>query len=188
MPKNVQTTTHLHSSHMLAKKCSKFSKWGFNSMWTVNFQMCKLDLKWEKNQRFNCQYLLDHQKAREFQKNIYFCLSDYTKAFHCVDHNKLCKIPKEWEYQTTLPASWDICMQVKKLQLELAMEQQTISRSGKEYIKAVYCHTAYWTAMQSTSWEMLDWMKHKLESRLPGEISITSYMQMIPHLWQKGKN
>ena len=67
-------------------------------------------------------------------------------------------------------------MQVKKQQLELDMEQQTDSKLGKEYIKAVYCHPAYLTYMQSTSWEMLDWMKHKLESRLLREISITSDM------------
>ena len=79
-------------------------------------------------------------------------------------------------------------MQVKKQQLELDMEQQTGSKSGKEYIKAVYCHPAYLTYMQSTSREMPGWMKHKLESRLLGEISITSYTQMIPHLWQKAKN
>ena len=79
-------------------------------------------------------------------------------------------------------------MQVKKQQLELGMEQQTGSRFGKEYIKAVYCHLAYLTYMQSTSCKMLGWMKHKLESRLQGEISITSDMQMTPHLWQKMKN
>ena len=77
-------------------------------------------------------------------------------------------------------------MQVKKQQLELDMEQQTGSKSGKEYVK-LYCHPAYLTYMQSTSCEMLDWMKHKLESRLLGEISITSDMQMTPPLWQKVK-
>ena len=71
-------------------------------------------------------------------------------------------------------------MQVKKQQLELDMEQRTGSKLGKEYIKVVYCHPAYLTYMQSTSWEMMGWMKHKLESRLPGEISITSDMKMIP--------
>ena len=91
------------------------------------------------------------------------------------------------EYQTTLPASWEICMQVKKQQLELDMEQQTGSKSGKEYIKAVYYHPAYLMYMQSTSCEMLIWMKNKLESRLLGEISITSDMQMTPPLWQKTK-
>ena len=69
-------------------------------------------------------------------------------------------------------------MQVNKQQLELDMEQQTGSKSGKEYVKAVYYHLAYLPYMQSTSWEILDWMKHKLESRLPGEISITLDMQM----------
>ena len=75
--------------------------------------------------------------------------------------------------QTTWPASWEICMQVKKQQLEMDMEQHIGSKSGKEYIKAVYCHPAYLTYMESISWEMLDWMNHTLESRLPGEISKT---------------
>ena len=73
-------------------------------------------------------------------------------------------------------------MQIKKQQLELDVKQQTGSKLGKEYVKAVYCHCAYLTYMQSTSCEMLEWMKHKLESRLLGEISITSDMQMIPPL------
>ena len=78
-------------------------------------------------------------------------------------------------------------MQVKKQQLELDMEQQIGYKLGKEYLKAVYCHTAYLTYTQSTSWEILGWKKHKLESRLPGEISITSDMHMTPPLWQKVK-
>ena len=119
-------------------------------MWTVNFQMII-------------------EKPREFQKNIYFCFLDYAKAFGCVDHNKLWKNLQEMEYQTTWPASWEICMHVKKQQLELDMELQTASKLGKEYVKAVYCHPAYLTYMQSTSWETLGWKKHKLESRLPGE-------------------
>ena len=90
------------------------------------------------------------EKAREFQKNIYFCFTDYAKAFVCVDHNNWGKFFKRWEYQTTLPASWEICMQVKKQQLELDMEQQTGSKSGKEYVK-VYRHPAYLTYMQSES-------------------------------------
>ena len=79
------------------------------------------------------------EKAREFQKNIYFCFIDYAKAFDYVDHNKL-ENSERWEYQTTWPASWETCMQVRKQQLELDMEQQTGSKSGKEYIKAIYCH------------------------------------------------
>ena len=98
------------------------------------------------------------------------------------------KFLKRWEYKTTLPASWEICMHVKKQQSELDMEQQTGSKSGKENVKAVYYHPAYLTYMQNTSYEILGWMKHKLEARLPGEISITSDMQMTPLLWQKVNN
>ena len=75
-------------------------------------------------------------------------------------------------------------MQVKKQQLELDMKQQTGSKLRKEYVKAVYCHPAYVTYVQSTSCEMLGWMKHKLESRLPEEISVPSDMHMTPPLWQ----
>ena len=77
--------------------------------------------------------------------------------------------------------------QVKKEQLELDMEQQTGSKLGKKDVKIVYCHPDYLAYMQSTSFEMPGWMKHKLESRLPGEISITSDMQMTPPFWQKVK-
>ena len=76
-------------------------------------------------------------------------------------------------------------MQVKKQQLEPDMEQWAGSKLGKEYVKAVYCHSAYLTYMQSTSCKMPGWMRHKLESRLLGEKSITSDMHMTPPLWQK---
>ena len=113
------------------------------------------------------------EKVREFQKNIYFCCTDYAKASVWITTN--CgKFLKRWEYQITWPASWEICMQVKKQQLEPDIKQQTDSKLGKEGIKAVYCHPAYLIYMQSTSWEMLDWMKHKLESRWLEEISVTS--------------
>ena len=78
-------------------------------------------------------------------------------------------------------------MQIKKQELELDMEQWTGSKLGKEYVKVVYCHLAYLNYMKSTSCEMPDWIKHKLESRLQGEISITSDIQMTPPLWQKVK-
>ena len=94
---------------------------------------------------------------------------------------------KRCEYQTTWSASWETYIQVRKQQLEPDMEQQTGSKEEKEYVKTVYCHPAYLTSMQSTSWEMLGWQKHKLESRMPGEISVTSDMQMIPPLWQEVK-
>ena len=78
-------------------------------------------------------------------------------------------------------------MQVKKQQLEPDMEQWTGSKLGKEYVKAIYCHSVYLTFVQSTSCKMQSWMKHKLESRFAGEISTTSDIQMTPTLWQKMK-
>ena len=149
--------------------------------------MFKLDFEKTEEPEMKLPTSIGSSKKQEFQKNIYFCFIDYAKAFDCVDHNKLWKIFKRWEYQTTWHASWDTCMQVKKQQLELDMEQQTGSKSGKEYIKAVCCHPAYLTYMQGSSCEMPGWMKHKLESVLPGEISVTSDMLMTPPLWQKAK-
>ena len=103
------------------------------------------------NQTANICWIIE--KAREFQKNIYFWFIDYANNF--VGITKNCgKIQKRWEYQTTLPSSGETCMQVKKQQLTPNMEQQTGSKLGKEYIKAIYCHPAYLTYMQNTSWEM----------------------------------
>ena len=125
------------------------------------------------------------EKAREFQENIYFCFTDYTKAFDCVDHNELWKILKELgisDYLTCL------------LRNKFASQDATVGTGqgtmdwfqlGKEYVKAVYCHSPYLTYMQSTSYKMPGWMKHKWESRLPEEVSITSDTQMIPPLCRK---
>ena len=126
----------------------------------MNFQMFKLDLEKAEEPEIKLPISRIIEKAREFQKNIYFCLSNYTKAFDYVDHSKPGKLWKRWEYQTNWPASWETCMQVRKQQLELDMEQQTGSKLEKEYVKAVYCHPAYLTYKQSTSCEMLGWMKH----------------------------
>ena len=129
------------------------------------------------------------EKTREFQKNIYFCFIDYAKAFDCVDHNELWKILKEMGIPDHL-----ICL----LRNLYAGQETTVITGhgttdwfqiGKGVRQAVYCHPAYLTYMQSTSWETLDWKKHKLESRLLGEISITSDKQMhfLPPLWHKVK-
>ena len=109
------------------------------------------------------------EKAREFKKNIYFCFIDYGKILTMWITTNCGKFLKRWEYRTTLPASWEICMQVRKQQVEPDMEQWAGSKLGKEYVKAVYCHPAYLIYIQSTSWEMTSWMKHKLESRLLGK-------------------
>ena len=176
MPKNVQTTAQLHSSHTLAKQHSKFSKPGFNSMLTENSQMFKLDLERQRHQRSNCQHPLDHRKSKRVpEKHVSAVLTSPKPLTVWITAN--CgKLLKRWKYQITLPANWKTCMQVKKQQLELDKEKQTGSKLCKEYIMSLYCHIAYLTYMQNTSCEMPGWMKYRLESRLPEEISITSDM------------
>ena len=114
------------------------------------------------------------EKAREFQKNTHFCFIDYAKAFDCVDHNKLWKTVKKMGIPDHLTCLLRNLYAVRKQQLEPDMEQLTGSKLGKEYIKAVYCHPVYLTRMQRISCEMPGWIKHKLESTLPGETSISS--------------
>ena len=153
-------------------------------MWTVNFQMFKLVLEKAEEPEVKCQHPLDHQKSKRVPEKLFLywlCQS----LWLCGSQQAVKKFLKRWEYQSTLPASWEIYIQVKKQWLE---PQWTGFKSGKEYVKAVYCHSVYLTFMQSISCEMPGWMKHKLESRLPGEISITSDMQMTPPLWHKAKN
>ena len=118
------------------------------------------------------------KKAREFQKNIYFCFIDYAKAFAYEGYKKLWKILQELGilYHLTCLLRNLYASQVATIRIR----HGPISKFGKEYIKAAYCHSAYLTYMQNTSCEMPDWMNHKLESMFPGEISITSDMQMIP--------
>ena len=163
---------------MLARSCSKSFKLGFNSMWSKNVHIYKLD--WEKvsetrDQIANIHWIIE--KAREFQKNIDFCFIDYFKAFDCEDPNGLWKIVKETGISDQL--THFLQKQIKKQQLEPDMEQWTASNWGKEYIKSAYCHPAYLTNMQSTSWETLGLRKHNLESRFLGEIPITSGLQFM---------
>ena len=125
-----------------------------------------------RDQIANIRWIVE--KAREFQRNIYFCFIEYAKVFDCVDHNKLWKLLKEVGIADHLTC----------LLRNLYVGQEATVRTGhritdmeqlvKEYVTAVYCYPAYLTYMQRTLCEMPDWMKHKLESRLPGEISITS--------------
>ena len=155
---------------------------------TMNFQMFKLDLEKAEEPEIRFPTSVELSKKQEsFRKKSTSALLTMPKSLTMWITINWGKFWKRWKYQTTWPASWEICMQVRKQQLELDKEKQTGSKSGKDNIKAVYCHSAYLTYMQSTSREMLDWMKHKLESRLPGETSITSDMQMTPPLWQKVK-
>ena len=149
-----------------AKECSNYCTIGFISQagkvvlkilqvrlqQYVNQELPYVQLGFGKGREIRDQIANIHwivEKTREFQKNIYFCFIDYAKDFDCVDHNKLWKLER-WEFQTTWPASWETCRQVKKQRLELDMKQWTGSKLGKEYVKAVYCYLAYLTYMQST--------------------------------------
>ena len=139
----------------------------------------------QRNQRSNCQHLLDHRKSKRVpEKQLLLLYWLPPKPLTMWITANCGKFWKRWEYQTTLLASWEICIQVKKQQLEPDMVQWTGSKLGKEYVKAVYCHPTY---MQSTSCEMLGWMKHKVESGFLGEILMTSDMQMIP-LYGRNQN
>ena len=157
-------------------------------MWTKNIYMLKLDLEKVEEPELKLPTAIGLSKKQEsFRKTSTSVLLTMPKPLTVWITTNCRKFLKKWEYQTILPASWEICMQVKKQQLEPHMEKQTGSKLGKEYIKTVYCHPAYLIYMQSTSYEMLGWMKHKLESRLLGEISITSDMQITRPLRQKLK-
>ena len=131
MPKGVQTMVQLCSFHKPVRLCSQPFRLGFSSTWTENFQMYKLGSEKAGNQRLNCQHWLDHGELKGVPKNIYFYITDYTKAFDYVDHNKLWKILKETGIQTTLPVSWETCMEVKKQQLESDMDTMDWFKIGK---------------------------------------------------------
>ena len=128
IPKNVQTPAQLHSSYTLVKWHSKFSKPDFNSMGTVNFQMFKLDLEKAEEPEIKLSPLLDHRKSKSFRKTSISALLIIPKPLAVWITTNCGKFQKRWEYQTTWPASWEICIQVRKQQLELDMEQQTGSK------------------------------------------------------------
>ena len=148
--------------------------------------MYKVDLEKAEEPEIKLPISVGSSKKQEVQKNIYFCFIDYAKDFNCVDHNKLWKILQDMgipDHLTCLLRN----LYADQEATELDMEQQTGSKVRKECVKPVYCQPAYLTYVQSTSCEMLGWMKDKLESRLLGQISVTSDMQMTPPLWQTVK-
>ena len=129
MPKNAQTTTQLHSSHMLVKSCSKFSKPGFSNMWSVNFLMFKLVLEKAEEPEIKLPASAGSWKRQESsRKTSISALLAMTKPLTMWITINCGKVFKRWEYQTAWSASWEICMQVRKQQLELDMEQQTHSK------------------------------------------------------------
>ena len=152
----------------------------------MNFQIFKLDFKKAEEPEIKLATSTGSSKKQESSRKKYLLL-----LYWLCQSLWLCGSQQTVENSSrdgnTRPPdlSPEKCMQVKKQQLEPEMKQQTGLKLGKEYVKAVYCHHAYLTYIQSTSGETLGWMKHKLESSLPGEISIISDMQMTPPLWKK---
>ena len=158
--------------------------------WYVNCALPDVQPRFRKGRRTRDQFAnicWITQKASEIQKNINFCYIDYVKASDCVDHNKLRKILQEMGVSDHLTCLLRNLYAGQETTVRTVVEQQTGSKLEKECIKAVYCQPAYLTYMQSTSCEMPSWLKYKLESRLLGEVSITSDMQMTLLLWQKAK-
>ena len=155
----------------------------------MNFQMFQLVLEKAEEPEIKLPTSAGSSKKQESsRKRSISALLTMPKPLHCVDHNKLWKILKEMGISDHLTCLLRNLYAGQEATVRTHMERRTGSKLGEEYIKAVYCHPAYVTYIQRTSYEMLGWMKHKLESRLPGEISITSDMQMTPPLWQKVKN
>ena len=129
VPKNAQTTAQLHSSHMLVKYCTKFFKAGFSNTWTVNFQMFKVNLEKAEEPEIKLPTSAGSSKKQESSiKTSISALLTMPKPLTVWITINCRKFWKRWEYQTTCPASWEICMQVRKQQLELDMEQQTGSK------------------------------------------------------------
>ena len=131
MPKYAQTTTQLHSSHMLVKYCLQFSKLGFSNAWSVNFQMFKLVLEKAEETEIKLPTStgsLKKKKQESSRKNIYFCFLDYAKPLNVWITINYGKFWQRWEYQTTWPASWETRVQVRKQELELDIEQPTGSK------------------------------------------------------------
>ena len=125
MPKNAQTTIQLYSSHTLVKYCSKFPQPGFNSMWTMNFQMFKLDLEEAEKPEIKLPSLKKQESSRKASTSALLTMLKPLTVWIIANCGEFWK---RWEYQTTWPASWKICMQASKQQLELDMEQQTGSK------------------------------------------------------------
>ena len=177
MPKNAQTTAQLHSSHTLAN--SKSSKPGFNSTWTENFQMFKLALEKAEEAEIKLPTSAGSSKKQESsRKTSISALLTMPKPLTVWITTNCRKFWKRWGILHCLTCLLRNLYAGQEATVRTGHGTTDWFQLGKQYAKAVYCHPAHLTYMQSTSWEMLGWLKHKLESRLPGEISITSDMQM----------
>ena len=146
---------------------------------TKNFQMYKLDLAKSEEPEIKLPIFTGSWRKQRSSRKTSSCVS-LTMLKPLYGSQQTGKFLKWWENHYILPVSWETCMWVKKQQLEPYMKKLTGSKLGKEYNKAGYCHHVYLTYMQSTSWEMLGWINHKLESSLQREISTVSDKLIIP--------
>ena len=163
MPKNAQTTAQLHSFHTVAKYCSKSSKPGFSSTWTMNFQICKLVLEKAEEPDIKLPTSTGSLKKQEFQKNIYFCFIDYAKAFDCVDYNNLWKILQEMglpDHLTHLLGNLYAGQEATVKTRHITMDWLQIGKGVRQGYILSPCLLNH---MQSTSCKMPGWMKHELQ-------------------------
>ena len=159
-------------------------------LWLIHVEVwCSSSIKKRRrNQRSNCQHPLGHWKGKRIPEKIYFCFIDYAKAFDCVDHNKLWKFLQEMGILDHLTCLLRNLYAGQEATVRTGHGTTDWFQIGKGVRQGcILSPCLFLTYMQSTSWETLGWKKHKLESRLPGEISISSDMQMTPPLWQKVK-
>ena len=165
----------LHDKAVISKSSSKAS-----ALHKLRNSRCTSRVyKRQRNQRSNCQHPLDHRERREFQENIYFCFIDYTKAFVCVDHNKQKNSSRDGNTRPPyLPPEKPICWS-RSNSYNLTWTTDWF-RIGEGVSQGCILTPCLFTYMLSTWCEMPGWMNHRLESRLPGEISTTSDKQMIP--------
>ena len=147
---------------MLARKCSKSFKLGFGSRWTENLKVYKLDLYKAEEPEINCQHPLDHQKSKRIPEKHLFLFCWLHQSLWLCRSQQIGKFLKRWEYEPTLPASWETCMQVKKQQLEWDMEQWTVSELGKEHDKAIYYPACLTLLYAMSKWKklMMNILKH----------------------------
>ena len=184
MPKNAQTTAQLHSSHTLAKECSNFSKSGFNSMWAKNFQMFKLDLEKTEEPEIKFPTSIGSSKKQENSRKTSTSVSLIIPKCVCRSQ-QTGKFLKRWKYQTTLAASWEICIACQETTIRTGHGTTDWFQIGKGVCQGCILSPCLFNLYAVYIMGNVGWMKHKLESRLPGEISITTDTQMAPPLWQK---
>ena len=175
MPKNAQTTTQLHSFHMLARQRSKSFKLG-STVHELKTSRCTSWIqKRQRNQRSNCQPLWDHRKNKRIPEKHLLLLHWLWQSLWLCESQQTVECLKSWEYQTTLPTSWETCMQIKK-QVRIGYRTDWF-QTGKGVRQGYILSSCLFNICKvSTSFKMPGWMKHKLESRLVRDISITSDM------------